>query len=329
MDSGPHGYIHIGPVKTGSTYLQNTFFQNAAVFERLGIAYPFVFPPSPDSMRYANATFLWDRSRYDEAKRLLQTQPKFLLSEEALFFQPWILRHPVFDGLRTKLILYIRRPAELILSWAAECAKPHNAVIRSLPDVRGPLPIADAIEVLSRHYEEGIWRFISYAAGARDDLDVAVRRFDRESFIDNDLLSDFVYCLRLDPKAVRADPEFSDPGATNESGSRKFCDISYATWVALGNPTDVARYNLPLVEDVVSRYKGGDDRPVIETIGDDIIEAITERFLFFERFLSDRFLGGVPVFENRYPPIFGKQREPYRPISAQEIQELLGKAVVP
>jgi hypothetical protein len=32
-----------------------------------------------------------------------------------------------------------------------------------------------------------------------------------------------------DAKAVHVDPEFSDPGMTNESGSRKFCDISHAT----------------------------------------------------------------------------------------------------
>ena len=68
MDRGPRGYIHIGPVKTGSTYIQRAFFQNSAVFERFGIAYPFVFPPPLDSTRCTNAQFLWDRSRDDDAK---------------------------------------------------------------------------------------------------------------------------------------------------------------------------------------------------------------------------------------------------------------------
>lgn len=323
MDVEPRGYIHVGPVKTGSTYIQRTFFQNAAVFERSGIAYPFVFPPELELPRHANARFLWDRSRDDEARRQLNAHPKFLISEEAIFFQPWILRHPVFDGLQTKLVLYVRRPAELILSWVAECAKPYNAVVRGLPDVHGPLSIDDGIEILSRNYEEGIWRFISYAAGARDDLDVIVRTFDRDSFIENDLLSDFLYCLGLDAKAVRADPDFSDPGVVNESGSRKFCDISHAAWLALGKPSNAKTYNLSLVEKVVSMYRGGDYRPVIETVGDDVIEATTQRFAFFERFVSDRFFGGAPVFKNRYPPIFGKRRDPYRPLDSREIEALV------
>jgi hypothetical protein len=320
---GPQGYIHIGPVKTGSTYIQKTFFQNAAVFERFGISYPFVSPLSLDLPRYTNATFLWDRSRDDEAKRLLQTLPKFLISEEAIFFQPWTLRHPAIDGLQTKLVLYVRRPAELILSWVAECAEPYNAVIQSLPDVHGPLSVMDGIEVLSKHYEEGIWRFISFAAGARGDLDIEIRAFDRDCFIDNDLLSDFLHCLGLDAKAVRADPSFSDPGIDNEAESRKFCDISCATWQALGRPHDMTTYNLSLVKEIVSTYQGGDHRPIIETVGDDVIAKLTERFAFFENFLSGVFLDGARVFKNRYPSICGKHREPYRPIDEREIEALV------
>jgi hypothetical protein len=323
---GPSGFIHIGPVRTGSTYIQKMFFQNAAVFERFGVSYPFVFPPALELPRYTNATFMWDHSRDDEAKRQLQTLPKFLISEEAIFFQPWTLRHAAFDGLRTKLVLYVRRPADLILSWVAESAKPYNAVVKSLPDVHGPLSVTDGIAILSRYYEEGIWRFISFAAGAHGDLDVEVRILDRDSFVDNDLLSDFLYCLGLDAKAVRADPEFSDLGIINEGGSRKFCDISHATWVALGSPNDLTTYNLSLVEEIVSRYKGGDHRPIIETVGDDVIDAITQRFAFFENFLSDVFLDGVPVFKNRYPPIYGTHREPYRPIDGREIEALVEKA---
>jgi hypothetical protein len=73
-------------------------------------------------------------------------------------------------------------PAELILYWVAECAKPYNAVVRGLPDVHGPLSVDDGIEILSRKHEEGIWRFIVRGRGARDDLDVIVRAFGRDSF---------------------------------------------------------------------------------------------------------------------------------------------------
>ena len=327
MDTGPRGYIHIGPVKTGSTYIQKTFFQNAAVFERFGISYPFVSLPSVDLPRYTNAMFMWDRSRDDETKRVLQTFPKFLISEESIFFHPWTLRHPAIDGLQTRIVLYVRRPAELILSWVAECAEPYNAISQSLPDVRGPLSVTEGIEFLSRYYEESIWRFISFVAGARGTLDIAIRAFDRDSFVDNDLLADFLDCLGLDAKAVRADPEFRDPGVTNEAGSRKFCDISHTTWELLGRPKNMTTYNPALVEQIVSRYPGGDHRPIIETVGDDVIRNITQRFAFFENFLSDEFLGGARVFKNPYPSVYGKPREPYRPIVRRDIEALVNEAV--
>jgi hypothetical protein len=54
-----------------------------------------------------------------------------------------------------------------------------------------------------------------------------------------------------------------------------------------------------------------------------VIDKITERFAFFENFLSDVFLDGARVFKNRYPSIYGKQREPYRPINELEIEGLV------
>jgi hypothetical protein len=82
-------------------------------------------------------------------------------------------------------------------------------------------------------------------------------------------------------------------------------------------------YNLSLVEEIVSTYQGGDHRPIIETVGDDVIAKVTERFAFFENFLSDVFLDGARVFKNRYPSIYGKHRERYRPIDEREIEALV------
>ncbi|MBR1219681.1 hypothetical protein JQ557_16865 [Bradyrhizobium sp. U87765 SZCCT0131] len=322
MATRTRAYIHIGPVKTGSTYIQKTFYENARVFEKFGISYPYVFPPALDLPRYTNADFMWDHSRNDEAKRKLRRLPKVVISEEGLFFRPWSLRHPALDGLPTKFVLYVRRPADLILSWVAEFAEPYNAVVPSLPNVCGPLSIEEGIEVLSRHYEEGIWRFISFAAGAFGELDVDVRIFDRDSFVDNDLLSDFLHCIGVDAKAVRAHPEFMEVGRLNEAASRKFCDVSYVAWEALGRPADTTSYDLSLIEEITARYDGGDDRSVIETVSDETIDAITQRFKFFENFLSDVFLSGAPVFKNRYPRIYGKPREPYRAIESDKIVAL-------
>jgi hypothetical protein len=319
----PQIYVHAGTVKTGSTYIQKTFYQNARVFEDFGISYPYVFPPALNLPRYANAEFLVDRSRDDEAARLLRDprSPKKLISEEGIFFNLSQLKHPAFDGLPTQLILYVRPPAELIFSWASELSRPYNAF---LPDVAfgyGLLGIPAGVRILSQTYENAIRRFIDFVT-ASPHINIVVRAFENDSFINSHLLSDFIACLGLNETEVLAHPDFRDPCVANEADSRKFCDISYAAWAFLGRPRKPFPYEDSLIQEIVNNCESGDPRPAIETAEDEVIEKITKRFAFFEDFLSKNFLGGAPVFKRQYPSSFGTTREPFRPIDRREVKLL-------
>ncbi len=319
------GYIHIGPVKTGSTYLQKVFFENRHIFEQFGLAYPFT--ENLDFERYGNSGFLHGGA-CDAAKirAELQAHPKFLLSEEGLFFRPWNLENPVFEGIPKKIILYARRPAELIVSWAAENAKPYNAAIVSLGHSTGPLSIETGMDQLSRIYEEGIWRFISYSAGARDRLNATLLSYSREAAGSETFLTNFIDSLGLNSAEILSDPEFKKSGIVNQSYSRKFYDISLMTWRALGKPSNMSVFNHTLVETLTANYPYGDDRPVLETISDAVIENFTNSFKFWENFLSDRFLGGQPVFASSYPDCFGVARRPYQPIDEKHFLSFLKQA---
>ena len=321
MSRAPEAFIHIGPVKTGTTYIQKSIFKNAALLDRFGISYPH-FMMQAEHSRFANSQFLWDSSLVAAMKEAVRGKA-FLVSEEAIFFQPWLLRNPVFDNLKSKVILYVRRPAELIASWAAECAQPYNAVLKSLPDIDGLVQIDKGIELLARHYEEGIQRFIAYAAGARAELDLVIRPFTSMQMQGGDLLADFLTCLGIDAAAFLSDPDYVEVGLTNEGATRKFCDVSYLTWLALGCPRHVEDFHVSMVESVANQCKSGDPRRVIETISDETIERITARFRFFEQFLSETFLEGRSIFTDRYPSIFGKPRPPYIPVEENEIVKIL------
>jgi hypothetical protein len=325
MNTGdvPHIYVHAGTVKTGSTYIQKTFYQNAKVFEDFGVSYPYVFPPALSLPRYANAEFLVDRSRDDEAGKLLRDPrfPKKLISEEGIFFNPSQLNHPAFNGLPTQLILYVRPPAELIFSWASELSRPYIAFFPEVIFGVGIRDIPTGVRILSEIYEAAIKRFIEFVA-ASPDTEIVVRAFERASFVKHDLLSDFISCLGLNADDVLAHPDFKDPGVTNESNSRKYCDVSYAAWAFLGKPKEPFPYDHSLVVEITNSCESGDDRSAIETAEDDVIENLTERFAFFETFLSERFLDGAPVFAQRYPSIYGKTREPYHPIDRREVKLL-------
>lgn len=314
-------YIHIGTVKTGTTYLQKVFHDNKSVFERFGVSYPYVLPPTME--RYANADFTIDRSRGQEARDALTESnlSRVLISEEGIFGTISRLKHPAFVGLPKKVILYVRRPAELILSWAAENAEPYNAFLHHRSGPTGPLPISELAEILAAEYEDSVVKFINEV----DDIgreNIIVRPMEPGRLIGGDLLTDFLSCLDLDAEKVRADPEFQDPGMVNESRSRKFCDISNAVWNILGKPDRPGDYSLRLVEAVASACESGDTRNVIDTMSDEVIESLSERFFFFEEFLSENFFQGTPFFSERYPSVFRTKREPYRPIDFREVELL-------
>jgi hypothetical protein len=318
----PQGYIHIGPVKTGTTFLQKTVFENRRVLERFGLGYPFT--DRLDFERYANAGILVDTiADVKPIRSELEAHPKFLLSEEGLLFRPWNIGHPALAGFPKTIILYARKPAELIVSWAAENAKPYNATIPSLDGHKGPMSIEEGIELLSRIYEEAIWRFISYAAGAEDRLDAVLQIYSNETADSEAFLSNFLNCLGLNSVDVLGDPAFKKQGIVNKGHSRKFCDISVLAWQALGRPSDMAIYNQSLIENLTAVYPGGDDRPVIETVSDGLIECLTKRFRFWENFLADRFLGGAAVFASSYPDCFGLARRSYEPIDQNHFRSFL------
>lgn len=315
-------YLHIGTIKTGTTYIQKAFHDNQSVFERFEISYPYITPCRDE--RYGNADFTTDQSLVQEAHDAFAASvcPNVLISEEGIFGSIGRLNHPAFDGLPKKVILYVRRPADLILSWAAENAEPYNAFIHNRDGEPGPLPIPALIEILANEYEGSIGQFIEQVdrIGQKNFI---IRPMERSRLKGGDLLTDFLDCLGLDADHVRADPEFRDPGMVNESRSRKFCDVSNAVWNIMGKPNQPKEgYDVHLVEAVTSACESGDERNVVDTVSDEIIERLSDRFFFFEEFLSNKFFGGAPFFSERYPPVFRTEREPYRPVDWREVELL-------
>lgn len=314
MQEDYKAYVHIGPVKTGSTFIQRSIYENRDLLQAYGLDYP-----TADSKgdRIANSEFVLKQGLLKgKLPRDFSKCRKFLISEEGLFFQPDTLRALVASGVKSRMILFARRPAELIASWAAEYSKPYNAVTNHLPKIRGPVSIEAGLDVLSGIYEGAARNFIKFLDEYKS-LDVVLHIYSRETTKKNQILKDFITSLDLNAEKLLADRNFKDLGRVNEGSTRKYCDISVIVWKLLGNPTELSTYNHKLVQELSNRFSGGDARPVIDTLDDATIEKITRRFAFFDEFLSQRFLGGQPVFATPYPEIFGTARQPYQPISPE------------
>lgn len=322
-------FIHAGTPKTGTTYIQKIMHQNRELFMRHGIYYLPVDDFSLSLPRYANATFLYDASMGEDARKTIASRQSthFLVSEEGIFGNADHLRHAAFDGVPKKIILYVRPAADFLSAWAAEFSNPYN-VARSAdftdyhPTGRRILPFPQALAVASHEYAISLGRFMNVVQELGPEHFI-VRPYERSTFVSQDLLTDFLSTLGLDAQVIRDDPTFQDADKINVSHSRKFCDVSCAVWHGFGEPDDLSHYNYDSVTEIMGQCRSGDSRSAIETLTDQEIDWLNLRFRHFESYLSRTFNNGVAFFKHNRPSFYGTDRAPLRPVDRQEIDLLV------
>lgn len=185
----PDLLLHIGHVKTGSTWLQEAFFQNAGRLADNGIHYP--LPRRRDYDRRVpagNALGLFDDPAKTAARLKRAARPggrTTLLSSETLFtrltalgrvdFLPVAARQAGFD--RVRILLFVRAPLPLAASiWQQRVKDMHQGEVRDL-DTFGteifnmPKRVVSVVENLQR-LENVDLTFHNYDAHRRDLLHV-------------------------------------------------------------------------------------------------------------------------------------------------------------
>lgn len=76
--------------------------------------------------------------------------------------------------------------------------------------------------------------------------------------------------------------------------------------------------------EIAAKCKSGDQRHPIETVSDATISRLCKNLEFVETELSKLQIANRPFFLNRLPEIYGREREPYNPIDADELELLIG-----
>lgn len=323
-------YFHIGTVKTGSSYLQKTMWENRGALEEEGATYLTVMPPALHLPRYANADFLDDPTLHDAARRLIEDAPcdRIIISEEGLFGRPQLMLSPLFDGFRKEVLVYVRRPAELVASWAAEIIAPYNAVSSGFPWQSGLMEFDLALVMASNAYAACMGRCFSVFSRG-DFAGINVRPFEKAQLVRGDLLDDFLAHVGVDSVSFRRRAETDLLNSVNQTRSRKFYDVSYLTWKYLQDQGRSEAFSLDLVERVLADCQSGDDRPPIETIDDEVIDAISLELGFVEDDLALHGLAPEPFFRERLPPIYGTPRVPLQPVLIEEVERLTQAATQP
>jgi len=320
--------VHAGTVKTGTTIIQKSLHHHREEFLSIGLRYPHITPPDVELPRYNNANFLYDQFLSSISKeRLFEGGGICLISEETLFSD--VDKLEFFDELPAQkhILIYIRRPAELLTSWAAEMAKPYNAFIGRFASGSGPLDIAADMDSVLHKYKAAIDGFLNFLA-VHPIWKLIVQPYEPQRFQCSSILADLVSAIGLNATTIADQDWFAHPGRANPSWSRKVCDISSAIWHHLGCPTDPDIYNEKLVNRVAARCVSGDSRPVIETMTDAWILQATDQFAYFEAGVLALSRRREQLFANRLPKIFGVARRHYEPIDRDEVRHLTDLALV-
>lgn len=248
--------IHVGSVKTGSSYLQRLFSVNRKALQAGGIFYPAY---RECGERFANGNMLRDRTLVSEVQALVDSDDHhtLLFSEEGLFVGFLSAIPTYFWEHDVKIVAYVRDPVEVIAAWAAEFSKPYNALQGDVRDIE------ENVSLLCERYGEEMQGFlgcIDYAGQGS----VIVRPYSRSVFHGGSLEADFFHAVGRDDIMDHL-PNGIDE-AINPTYDRKYCDVSSTLYSILRKADRLYEYNEQLVATINANCQSGDSRSVADTI---------------------------------------------------------------
>lgn len=299
--------------------IQKFCHDNVDFLSKNNLSYPHVTPPELHLPRYTNAAFLWNEHIWDEAEKSLKgiEQSRILISEEGLMGTPSKINIPMFEIYEKIVIIYLRKPADLVAAWAAEKCKPYNIFTEHLSDKAGIFSIERGIKQMMYDYiicmDKTIEEFKKI-----EDKNIIVKSYDFGSFKGGSLVHDFFSIFNIDL------PIFNS-ASVNVSPSRKFCDISHMVFSVLKDLDVVEYFDSPIVEGVYRNCRSGDGRSVLDTLPDSTIEVICNNLNYIYDHFSICHFGGRPLFKSIFPEILHNDRHEYIPPDRSEIELLTKK----
>lgn len=298
-------YIHIGSRKTGTTSIQQFLTINAEPLSQEGVFYPLIGGAKN------GAVLLRDQYNERDFKKLLSEfsahkNPTMLLSEEKLFCknQNNILNRPnLFKHLSQydmKIIIYLRRSVEYLSgSWKEDVKfKAHGALERYL-DVH---PYTEQLQLIHDLAER---------IGKEN---IIVRPFEKEAWVNENLIDDFLSLFNLKNSNKFNYLEGNKNIGFSRERSEMFRYINQYVNVSIGRDDYGINQKIPA---------GKNNQSVLDSLPDEIIKKITDRYYPHECDIAQKFLGRKELFSQKYPKIYKTKREHYiNKFTEEDRQEL-------
>jgi hypothetical protein len=237
--------LHIGMGKTGTTVLQEFFWENRDALAMRGICYPeigsqsaahhLISPHHPPFLLGIGWRFLTPRDWIDAVQAMPQN--RILMSSELMFSGDHDRIGPFLDEISkvfdVKIIIYLRRPDNAIMAAYNQQVKAGNQIRGIEAMVKKQLPRFDYLDVIKR-WENANTRMI-------------VRPYEHSQLKDGDVIADFLaHVLEIDSLAG-----FKIPIAGSNANPR-FATMALDFKVMINNLiSDMeasAKFNAPLIE---------------------------------------------------------------------------------
>lgn len=334
-------YIHIGSPKTGTTSIQQFLTVNSKILLKEGLSYPLtgrqytrddmlssqgklnnglvsnnsknrLSSDKKKSIICVNGSMLanygYDEDRIEETIKNFSNSKNtsLVLSDEVLFIEnknnicdksyAWDL----LSKFEVKIIVYLRKSAEYLCSLWQEELKDKSTI--DLDSYLKSHPYQECLQIIHD---------LSKKVGKKN---IIVRPFEKEAWINNDLIDDFLSIFKIKKSDQFEDLKEINNISFKRSRSEKFRYINQYIDISIG------QNNYNILKKIPEEQ---DDKKIIDSISDENIKKISDKYYPDECKIAEEFLRKKKLFADRYPKIYKAKRDKYiNHISKEDKEEL-------
>ena len=209
-------YLHIGTIKTGTKAIQCFCWENLAVLQKYGYTYPDLSALCPECTQVKNAHFLIDKiENNDKSLQEAQIQEKckkgmeqvtalfsdydnIILSDEGIYGATYHRRKTLWqelkeygeqNGFSVKIILYLRRQDELMISKWNQHIKANS--------INPEQTFDEFISVIPKNRQLNYYKKLESISSILGKENIIVRPFVKETFWEGSIYADFLHSIGL------------------------------------------------------------------------------------------------------------------------------------
>jgi len=296
-------YFHAGLPKTGTTTIQSFLTENHLLLKEKGINYP----PLKHSQKFRSVINGID---FLQNSHLLKdiTEPNIIISCEDFASQTDWLSDELADKYEIKVIIYVRRSIDAILSLWAEMYKNlwHE-----------PKSFEEDIVNAESHFANYSYSLFDYIGEKISPHNVIIRPFEKEQMVGGDIIKDFLAIFDMNTqdqpfvfKNTNVSPSYGSLEAMRSLYGPLLKQTRDCSWESIIKDGGI----LNTIDVFFANDIGTDKISPDNLLSDEKIKEICDRYYNFECDVATKYLGRSELFTSKYPACYLKPRELYKGI---------------